>query len=117
VARTSSFPDLTATGQSWPSGFMAVICASACSLAEAKGAQQIRSRWRALLLVIKAKLEAVDIGILTAEDAFMAETILPDRQTVAEYMRPHIESAYAAAAKVFRHRLEMEKRERRRLDA
>jgi hypothetical protein len=57
--------------------------------------QQHRSRWRALLLVIKAKLNAVDLGILTIEDAFLAETILPDRQTVAEYMRPQIESVYA----------------------
>lgn len=64
-------------------------------LADTRGAQQIRSRWRALLLVIKAKLEAIDLGIMTIEDAFVGETVLPDRQTVAEYMRPQIESAYA----------------------
>ena len=57
-------------------------------------AQQVRSRWRALWLVIKAKLEAIDIGILTLEDAFLSETVLPDRQTVAEYMRPQIAAAY-----------------------
>jgi hypothetical protein len=57
--------------------------------------QQHNSRWRALLLVVKAKLEAVDIGIMTVEDAFLADTVLPDRQTVAEYMAPQIESAYA----------------------
>lgn len=56
--------------------------------------QAIRSRWRAMLLVIKAKLEAIDLGILTVEDAFLADTMLPDRQTVAEYMAPQIESAY-----------------------
>lgn len=60
----------------------------------ARSAQQVRSRWRALLLVIKAKLEAIDIGILTIEDAFLAETILPDKQTVADYMRPQITAAY-----------------------
>ena len=59
-----------------------------------RSAQQVRSRWRALWLVIKAKLEAIDIGILTVEDAFLGETILPDRQTVAEYMRPQISAAY-----------------------
>jgi hypothetical protein len=58
--------------------------------------QRIRSRWRALLLVIKAKLEAIDIGILTIEDAFLADIVLPDRQTVAEVMRPQIEAAYAS---------------------
>jgi hypothetical protein len=58
------------------------------SLPLTRTAQQVRSRWRALWLVIKAKLEAIDIGILTLEDAFLSETVLPDRQTVAEYMRP-----------------------------
>lgn len=64
-------------------------------LADARGAQQVRSRWRALLLVIKARLEAIDLGIITAEDAFLAETVLPNRQTIADYMRSQIESAYA----------------------
>jgi hypothetical protein len=63
-------------------------------LVGARSAQQIRSRWRGLLLVIKAKLEAIDLGILTLEDAFLGETVLPDRQTVAEYMRPQITAAY-----------------------
>lgn len=56
--------------------------------------QQVRSRWRQLLLVIKAKLEAIDIGILSLEEAFLGETVLPDRQTVAEYMAPQLENAY-----------------------
>ena len=56
--------------------------------------QLTRSRWRALWLVVKAKLEAVAIGLATIEEAFMAETMLPDRQTVAEVMLPQIESAY-----------------------
>jgi hypothetical protein len=56
--------------------------------------QQANSRWRALLLVVKAKLEAVDIGIITLEDAFLANTILPNRQTVAEYLAPQIENTY-----------------------
>lgn len=60
--------------------------------------QQHRARWRQLLLVIRAKLEAIDIGILTLEDAFLGETVLPDKQTVAEYMAPQIESAYRTGA-------------------
>ena len=63
-------------------------------LADARNEQQIRTRWRALLLVIKARMEAVQIGIMTIEDAFLAETVLPDRQTVADYMRPQIARAY-----------------------
>jgi hypothetical protein len=65
-------------------------------LPERPSEQLIRSRWRALFLVVKAKLEAVDIGITTLEDAFIGETVLPDKQTVAEYMAPQIETTYAS---------------------
>jgi hypothetical protein len=57
--------------------------------------QQIMSRWRALYLVIKARLEAIEAGITTFDEAFLAETVLPDRTTVAETMLPQIESAYS----------------------
>jgi hypothetical protein len=63
-------------------------------LSDARSKQQIAARWRALWLVTKARLEAIDIGIMTIEEAFLAETILPDRRTVAEVMLPQIESAY-----------------------
>lgn len=56
--------------------------------------QLVRARWRALHLVIKAKLEAVAIGLTTIEEAFLGETMLPDRHTVAEFMLPQVESAY-----------------------
>lgn len=56
--------------------------------------QAIRQRWRALALVIKAKLEAVEAGISVFEDEFMANIVLPDGKTVGEFMRPQIESAY-----------------------
>jgi hypothetical protein len=39
--------------------------------------QACRSRWRALALVIKAKLEAVEVGIVVFEDEFLANTIMP----------------------------------------
>jgi hypothetical protein len=56
--------------------------------------QQIRTRWRALWLVVKARLEAIEVGITTLEEAFLAETVLPDKKTVAETMLPQIEDAY-----------------------
>jgi len=56
--------------------------------------QACRQRWRALALVIKAKLEAVETGITVFEDEFMAHIVLPDGQTVGEYMRPQIAVAY-----------------------
>ncbi len=56
--------------------------------------QEIRRRWRALSLSIKAKLEAVETGITTFEQEFMAHIVLPNQQTVGEAMIPQIELAY-----------------------
>lgn len=53
-----------------------------------------RQRWRALALVIKAKLEAVEVGITTIEEEFMAHIMLPDGSTVGDYMAPQIQVAY-----------------------
>ena len=53
-----------------------------------------RQRWRAVLLVIKAKLEAVETGISVFEDEFMANIMLPDGKSVSEWMRPQIAEAY-----------------------
>jgi len=60
--------------------------------------QAVRQRWRALLLVIKAKLEAVDSGISEFEDEFMANIVLPDGKTVSAWMRPQIGEAYRLGA-------------------
>lgn len=56
--------------------------------------QACRQRWRALNLVIKAKLESVDCGIMTFEEEFMANIVLPDGKTVSEFMLPQIAVAY-----------------------
>ena len=62
--------------------------------AEAQYEQAVRQRWRALALVIKAKLEAVESGITEFEDEFLAHIVLPDGQTVGAFMRPQIAQAY-----------------------
>ncbi len=56
--------------------------------------QACRQRWRALALVIKAKLEAVESGISIFEDEFMANIVLPGGRTVSEEIRPRIAQAY-----------------------
>lgn len=56
--------------------------------------QAVRSKWRALLLCIKAKLEAVESGIETFEEAFLAHVVMPDGKTVAEHAMPAIAGAY-----------------------
>lgn len=53
-----------------------------------------RRRWRALALVIKAKLEAVESGIATFEHEFLAHIVLPGGQTVGEMVSPQIATAY-----------------------
>lgn len=56
--------------------------------------QACRQRWRALALVIKAKLEAVESKIAIFEDEFMANIVLPGGRTVGEEARPMIAAAY-----------------------
>jgi len=53
-----------------------------------------RQRWRALALVIKAKLEAVEAGITEFETEFLPHIVLPDDRTVAEWLVPQLELAY-----------------------
>src|SRR5262245_37916492 len=59
-----------------------------------KHAQAERQRWRALLLVIKAKLEAVESSITSFEEEFMAHIVMPNDRTVAELVQPLITAAY-----------------------
>lgn len=56
--------------------------------------QLMRSRWRSLVLGIKAKLECVDSKITTLEQEFLAHIVLPNGATVGEVMAPQIEHAY-----------------------
>jgi len=59
--------------------------------------QACRQRWRALALVVKAKLEAVEAGISTFEDEFLAHIVLPDGSTTGQWMKPQIQRAYETA--------------------
>jgi hypothetical protein len=56
--------------------------------------QEVRRRWRALALVIKAKLEAVESGITSFEHEFMAHIVMPDGKTVGQHVGPAIAQAY-----------------------
>ena len=57
--------------------------------------QACRQRWRALPLIIKAKLEAVESGITTLESEFLANIVLPDGGTVGQWLTPQVAEAYA----------------------
>ena len=54
-----------------------------------------RQRWRALLLIVKAKLEAIDSGITTFDEEFLPYMVLPGGKTIAEVTMPQLEDAYA----------------------
>lgn len=56
--------------------------------------QNIRQKWRALLLIIKSKLEAIESKIESFDEAFLAHIVLPNGQTMSEYSVPHIEKSY-----------------------
>jgi hypothetical protein len=57
--------------------------------------QAVKQRWRALNLVIKAKLEAVQAGISTFDTEFLGHLVLPGGQTVGDAVRDDIDHAYA----------------------
>ena len=57
--------------------------------------QENRRRWRSLLLVIKAKLEAVQTGIATFENEFLSYTVMPDGQTFGEWAAPQFKEMTA----------------------
>lgn len=60
--------------------------------------QACRTCWRALCLVIKAKLEAVASGITTFEAEFLAHVVLPTGETVGSWLSPQLDEAYATGA-------------------
>lgn len=64
-----------------------------CRLTEAQAErnwdQELKARWRALLLVVKAKLEAVECGISTLEHEFLAFIVLPGDVTLGDWIIAH----------------------------
>ncbi len=68
---------------------------NADALAEKAWEQDVRSKWRSLFLVIKAKLEAVESGITNFESEFLAHIVLPDGSTVGNWVGPQLATIYA----------------------
>jgi hypothetical protein len=56
--------------------------------------QGCRQHWRALLLIIKAKLEAIEAGVSTFEDEWLSWTVMPDGLTVGQQALPVVARAY-----------------------
>jgi len=69
--------------------------------AEKAWEQACRQRWRALLLVVKAKLEAVESGISTFEEEFLAHIVIPGSgKTIGQWIVPQVEAAYVHGKRI-----------------
>ena len=56
--------------------------------------QELRRRWRARLLITKAKLEMIEAGDTTFDAEFMADIMLPDGTTMGRAMGQQIKTMY-----------------------
>lgn len=65
-------------------------------MGEERAAQENRRRWRSLVLILKAKLEAVHSGILTMDEEFLPYTQMADGRTVAEWAVTELHPALSA---------------------
>lgn len=52
--------------------------------------QAMRSRWRVMVLMVKAKLEAIDCGASVFEQEFLSAFVLDTGQTVGEVLIPNL---------------------------
>lgn len=60
--------------------------------------QACKERWRALHLCVKAKLEAIEAGVETFEDAFLAHVQTETGETVGERLKPQLRQVIAGNA-------------------
>ena len=56
--------------------------------------QGCRSRWRAILLILLAKFEAIEAGISTFEREFLADMLMADGSTVGTWIQPQLQTMY-----------------------
>lgn len=66
------------------------------SMTDKKVAAETRRRWRALLLVLKAKLEAVASGIVAFDTEFLAHIVVDGSRTVGDRLVPELTATLAA---------------------
>lgn len=66
----------------------------------AKRDKEVQRRYRALALVLKAKLEAVESGIATVEQEFLSDLLLPNGQRVGDAVGEQLVRVYEQHAGV-----------------
>jgi hypothetical protein len=60
--------------------------------------QACRTRWRCMLLIVKAKLELIGMKLSTVDREFLPDITLPDGRSVYDWLKPGIEKAYLGGA-------------------
>lgn len=70
--------------------------------------QEIRRRWRALVLILKGKLVAATTGITTFEEEFLAHIVTEDGRTVSEHVIPRLKNGSINGALLLSERAEAE---------
>lgn len=56
--------------------------------------QACRTRWRCMLLIVKAKLELIGMKLSTVDREFLPDITLPDGRSVGEWLTPGMKDAY-----------------------
>ncbi len=56
--------------------------------------QEMRRRWRVMLIRLKVKFETVESEPDLWQEEFLANLLLPDGKTIAHWMQPQLEQAY-----------------------
>lgn len=65
---------------------------------EAWAESEARRRWRALALLVKAKLTGIADGIVTFEEEMLAHVVMPDGRPFIEEALPAIATSYKTGA-------------------
>lgn len=52
-------------------------------------------RWRAIVLLVRAQLEAIECGAVTFDHAFLRDIVMPNGRTVGETIEPELSRALA----------------------
>lgn len=66
----------------------------------ARWEQACRSRWRALFLCVKAKIEAVEVGITSFDQEFMAHFVMANGRTIGETLIPKMAQVLAGSTRL-----------------
>lgn len=53
-----------------------------------------REAWRAMMLIVKAKLEIIAMGASSIEEEFLSDLVLPSGETVGAHVIPKVADAY-----------------------